>query len=225
MRVRSTSGRRDPPVGGHVCYRRRVTAPDDRPLLLAWRGGDNQAGGRLIDRHRPAVRRLFLNKVAALAEADALAQRTFAAAQAGQVRLHDAAGVDTWLLAVARHVLLEWRDDTAGRRGFTGALDEASVTDLGLGPTPAPAPDPAGRALLEALRRLPLESQLVLELTYIEGLTPRQLADVLECLEVAARRHLQLARPALRKALGEPEPSPQQLDAWSRRLRQAWDAR
>lgn len=200
-----------------------MTAPDDRPLLLAWRDGDNQAGDRLIDRHRPAVRRVFLNKVGTLAEAEALTQRTFAAARAGQVRLRDDGGVHTWLLAVARHVLLEWRDDTARRRGSSGSLDAASVADLGLGPTPAPAPDPAGRALLEALRRQPLESQLMLELTYIEDLTPRELANVLECLEIAARRHLQEARPALLEALGDP--SPQELDAWGRELRQAWDGR
>lgn len=93
-----------------------MTAGDDRSLLLAWRGGDNRAGKQLLDRHQPAVRRTFLNEVNDAAEADALTQRTFAAAREGRVPLRDGDGVDAWLLAVARHVLLERRNALPGRR-------------------------------------------------------------------------------------------------------------
>jgi RNA polymerase sigma factor (sigma-70 family) len=195
-------------------------APDDRALLLAWRGGDNRAGQTLVERHRPAVLRSFLNKVGTTAEAETLAQRTFATALADRVRLLDGVAVHTWLLAVARHVLLEWRDDTARRRRFTGPPGDASVADLGLGPTPAPAPNDGARRMLEALRRLPLESQLVLEHAYIEELAPRELADVLGCLDVVARRHLQVAQPTLRKALGDA--SPKEIEAWGHQIREAW---
>jgi RNA polymerase sigma factor (sigma-70 family) len=195
-------------------------APDDRALLLAWRGGDNRAGQTLVERHRPAVLRSFLNKVGATAEAETLAQRTFATALADRVRLLDGVAVHTWLLAVARHVLLEWRDETARRRRFTGRLDDASVADLGLGPTPAPAPSDGARRMLEALRRLPLETQLVLEHAYIEELAPRELADVLGCLDVVARRHLQVAQPTLRQALGDA--SPKEIEAWGHQIREAW---
>lgn len=196
-----------------------MTAGDDRSLLLAWRGGDNRAGKQLLDRHLPAVRRTFLNKVGSAAEADALAQRTFATAREGRVPLRDGDGVETWLFAVARHVLLEWRDELAGRRR-SAPPHEASVAELGLGPSPAPAPSDGARRLLEALRRLPLESQLAVELATVEDLSPRELAHVLGCLEVAARQELQTGRVALREALDDP--SPQQLDAWAAELRRAW---
>lgn len=199
-----------------------MTAPDERALLLAWRGGDNRAGHAFIERHRPAVRRSFLNKVGTTAEAETLTQRAFAAALADRVHLTDGMFVRAWVLAVACQVLLEWRDDTARRQRFTGRLAEASVTDLGLGPTPAPAPSEDTRRMLEALRRLPLETQLVLELAYIEDLPAPALDNVLRYLDVVARGHLQVARPALRQALGEP--SPKDLDAWGHQIRDAWDA-
>jgi RNA polymerase sigma-70 factor, ECF subfamily len=199
-----------------------VTAADDRSLLLAWRSGDNRAGQRLVERHRPTVLRTFLNKASSIAEAEALAQRTFGTARADRVRLRDGAAVGTWLLAVARHVLLDWLDDTARRQRFAGRLPEASISDLGLGPSPAPAPSEDARRLLEALRRLPLESQLVVELATLEDLSPDELADVLECLEVAARHHLQTGLDALREALGDPPP--RELDAWAGQLRRAWSS-
>lgn len=90
-----------------------MTAPDDRALLLAWRGGDNRAGHTFIERHRPAVLRSFVNEVGSTAEAEALTQRTFAAARADRVPLADGMLVHTWVLAVARHVLLEQRNDGA----------------------------------------------------------------------------------------------------------------
>ena len=90
-----------------------MTAPDERALLLAWRGGDNRAGHAFIERHRPAVLRSFVNEVGSTAEAEALTQRTFAAARADRVPLADGMLVHTWVLAVARHVLLEWREAPA----------------------------------------------------------------------------------------------------------------
>jgi RNA polymerase sigma-70 factor (ECF subfamily) len=188
--------------------------------LLAWRNGDNTAGRTFLERHQAMVRRVFLNKVGSAAEVETLSQRTFATARADEARRRDVALVRTWLLAVARDVLLRWRDEL-GRHRRLAHLDDASAVDLGLGPSPAAAASDDERRMLEALRRMPLESQLVLELSYIEGSSAHELAGVLGCLEVGARMHLQRGRAALREALSDA--SPQQLEAWGRAVRNAWD--
>ena len=57
------------------------------------------------------------------------------------------------------------------------------------------------RLLLEALRALPLEYQIALELYHWEGLSGPELATVLEITEAALRSRLHRAKVALRKQL------------------------
>jgi hypothetical protein len=80
--------------------------------------------------------------------------------------------------------------------------------------------------LLHALRALPVEQQLVLELHYWEDLSPTELAEVLDIPAATARTRLFRARQALRAQMetqaGEPAPmhrSIEDLDAWARAVR------
>ena len=81
--------------------------------------------------------------------------------------------------------------------------------------------------MLDALRELPLEQQLLLELHYWEELEGEQLAEVFEIEPATTRSRLFRARHALRQRLeqgGEPAaggPVDERLDAWARSLRPA----
>ena len=78
-------------------------------------------------------------------------------------------------------------------------------------------------ALLAALRNLPLELQLVLELHYWEGMSTAELAEVLELAQGTVKTRLFRARAQLRERMGA-DPSPEveatdDFDAWAQSLR------
>ncbi|MCX4245760.1 RNA polymerase sigma factor [Paraliomyxa miuraensis] len=204
---------------------------DDRALLLAWQGGDKRAGGELIDRYLAAILRFFRNKVGNAGEAEELAQRTFEGAVEGALRFRDGASVRTWMFAIARNILRQWAEETARRRGRSEELGDASVADLGAGPSTVMAKRREQRLMLEGLRRLPIESQLVLELCYWEQLTAREIGDVLGCPEGTARSRLRKAKLELRGTLdelardaAELQSTVHGLETWARELRAAWGA-
>ncbi|MCA9655369.1 MAG: sigma-70 family RNA polymerase sigma factor [Myxococcales bacterium] len=204
-------------------------ADDDRALLLAWQAGDKRAGGQLIDRYLAPILRFFRNKVGQAAEAEELAQRTFKGAVEGVVRFRDGATVRTWMFAIARNVLRQWAEETARSRGRTGESGELSVADLGAGPSTVLAQRREQRLMLAALRRIPLESQLVLELSYWEQLTAKQIGEVLDCPEGTARSRLRKAKLELRGTLdglardaAELESTMHGLETWARELREGW---
>ncbi len=204
---------------------------DDRALLLAWQGGDTRAGGDLIDRYLAPILRFFRNKVRDAAEAEELVQRTFKGAVEGVLRFRDGASVRTWMFAIARNILRQWAEERARERGRSEELGEASVADLGAGPSTAMAKRREQRLMLEALRRLPIESQLVLELSYWEQLTAKEIGEVLGCPEGTARSRMRKAKLELRGTLdelardpGELESTARGLETWARELRAAWGA-
>ena len=204
-------------------------ADDDRALVLAWRDGDKRAGGELIDKFFPALLRFFRNKVGSNDEAEELTQRTFTGAIEGVVRFRAESTVRTWMFAIARNVLRQWAEEMARKRGRSGSLGDASVADLGAGPSTVAAKRREQRLMLEALRRLPLESQLILELSYWEQFTARQIGEVLDCPEGTVRGRLRKAKLELRGTLDELARDPaelqstvQGLETWAKEIRANW---
>lgn len=199
--------------------------------MLAWRAGDKRAGGEIIDKYLAPLLRFFRNKVGSVDEAEELTQRTFTGAIEGVVRFRDESTVRTWMFAIARNVLRQWAEEMARQRGRSGSLGDASVADLGAGPSTAMAKRREQRLMLEALRKLPIESQLVLELFYWEQLTARQIGEVLDCPEGTARSRLRKAKLELRGTLdelardaAELESTVHGLETWAQQLRADWGA-
>lgn len=201
-------------------------AASDHELLLAWRGGDRRAGGTLFDRHFSAVRRFFINKACTEAEVEELIQRTFAAAIESVDRFRGDAAFKTWLLGIARNVLREWIREVV-REGVDGADIDAMCSErLGPGVSTGLDVQREQQLLLAALRRIPIESQLLLELFYWEELTAPELAAVLDVPEGTIRTRLRKAKLALRGTIDELartkdelESTRSGLDGWARALR------
>ncbi|NVB43328.1 RNA polymerase sigma factor [Pseudenhygromyxa sp. WMMC2535] len=197
--------------------------------MAAWREGDRRAGSRLIDRHFSALYRFFANKVGRSEEAEELVQRTFIGATEGLVRFREDASVRTWLFAIARNVLRQWIDEQVRRRGREVDPGSLSFADLGAGASSIMAKRREQRLLLEALRRLPIESQLVLELAYWEQLKAREIAVVIDSSEANTRNKLRTAKQELRANLDalarsreELESTLSGLEGWARGLREVW---
>jgi len=195
----------------------------DFELLDAWKAGDAAAGNALFERHFAAVCRFFRNKVDE--GVDDLIQRTFLACVESRDRFRGESSFRTYLFTVARHELFAHLRRREREQARFDPL-EHSVHDLGPTPTGVVAQHRSQRLLLEALRRIPVDLQVALELFYWEDLPASELARVLELPEgtvrTRIRRGRQLVEASLRElAEGDPDLASTLagLEDWARSLR------
>ncbi|MCA9650791.1 MAG: sigma-70 family RNA polymerase sigma factor [Myxococcales bacterium] len=151
----------------------------DRELLGRWVDGDERAGSLLIQRHFETLNRFFVNKAPESDRAD-LIQNTLLQCTQSVERFRGEARFCTYLLAIARNVLLH-HYRTRGRKldqldPLTHSVVEASTAGL----FTKLVGSRELRALLRALRQLPIDLQLVLELKYWERLTAVECGIVLD---------------------------------------------
>ena len=197
---------------------------DDFALLEAWRGGDRQAGDDLFGRHFTGVYRFFRSKVDDVLAED-LTQATFLGCASGRDRFEKAASFRTYLFCIARNQLfMHFR-----KKGRADAIFDdksVSVADLGASPRTLAAARQEQRLLLEALRRIPVDFQIAIELYYWEGLSTPELAAVLEIPEGTVRSRLTRAREHLARQIQTLAESSTQFETtmndfehWARSLR------
>lgn len=200
-----------------------MTGDDDRQLLGRWQAGDEAAGADLFRRYYAPVLRFFRSKVGP--QAPDLVQRCFLACIESRLRIREGANFRSFVFGVARNVLLM---HFRGSRRDRDHIDftERSAEDLGATPTSLLAREREAQLLLQALRSIPLEYQIVLELYYWEGLNSREIADIDDTPEPTIRTRLRRAKLRLEQRLGELATSPQlaretatNLEGWARRLR------
>lgn len=181
---------------------------DDFELLERWQGGDRTAGNELLKRHFDALYRFFTNKVAD--HADDLIQATMMACVRGRDSFRRECGFRAYLFVVARHEFYRWIKKNSRRREvFDPNL--MSAADLGPSPSSALARRKEQRLLLAALRGIPLELQIVLELHYWENLSTRELADAMEIPQGTVKSRLRRARHALEEGMRTLSESEQEL--------------
>lgn len=184
----------------------------DLELLDGWRTGDESAGNELFDRHFAALYRFFRNKVEH--GIDDLVQQTMLACVTGRDRFREDSSFRTYLFAVARNVLYQ-HFDRRNRDAARIDYGTVSVVDLGESPSAIAAARDEQRLLAAALRRLPIDDQIALELYYWESMSGPELAAALELTEPAVRSRLRRALERLRLAIAELATSPGELAAVS----------
>jgi RNA polymerase sigma factor (sigma-70 family) len=194
----------------------------DFELLDAWRAGDRSAGNALFERYFDAICRFFANKVHH--GIDDLIQKTFLGCVEGRDRFQKQASFRTYLFAVAHNVLRAHFRQT--RPGVDFDPSEVAADDFTPSPSTMFALQQEQRLLLEALRRIPLDHQLVLELYYWEDMAAPELAAVLAIPEGTVRSRLRRAKEALAEKMASLARSPEllkttlsDLEKWVRSLR------
>ncbi len=198
----------------------------DAELLAAWGGGDQSAGETLFERHFEPVARFFRNKLGAAEAADDLIQLTFLGALEGRERFRGDASFRTFLFAVARNVLLK-HFRNRGRDGARHVDFEATALhDLDPSPSAVLARDHEQRLLLQALRRIPIESQIALELHYWEGMTAKEIGETLAVPLGTAKTRIRRAKQQLAEHMTLlssgallAEETEAGLETWARALR------
>jgi RNA polymerase sigma-70 factor (ECF subfamily) len=196
---------------------------DDANLLDRWRGGDRAAGEALFDRYYHAVERFFINKIGP--DSSDLVQETFVACVANRFSVNDSAKFRSYLFTVAYNVLCGHLRRVY-RQNRELDFQSTSIMDLTPSPSSVVVKRREQRLLLEGLRTIPVDYQVVLELHYWEEMTTEDIASALGMPLGTVRSRLRRARELLDGAMTRLERSPSvlqstisQLDDWARACR------
>jgi RNA polymerase sigma factor (sigma-70 family) len=197
---------------------------NDIALLHAWRRGDRSAGRRLVDRHLASLGRFFANKVGHEQDAQDLVAETFERFARALDRFAGRSSVRTYLFAIAHNVLREHirRREREEARG----APLRSVADLGPSPSVVFAKHEDERLLLQALRALPFDDQILLELSLFEELSRAEIAEITSIPGGTVAGRLRRARARLDESLAALCRSPARLAStstdlarWARSIR------
>ena len=190
----------------------------DHELLDRWRAGDAAAGQQLFERHFDSIYGFFETKCET--EADELVQATFLACLRAKEQFRKESSFRTYLFTIARNELYR---SLRGKRRDGERLDfeASSIADLVSTPGTRMARNQEHKQLIEALRRLPVEQQTLLELHYWEDMEIAQLAEVFEAPAVTIRTRLHRARKALRELMEGMAPAQvletlESMDVWAK---------
>lgn len=173
---------------------------DERELLRRWREGDLAAGNELFERHFDGLYRFFAGKVSR--DVEDLIQQTMLACVEGRDRIHgeSTTSVRAYLFGTARNVLYAHY-----RRHVRERFDAVHTSLEDLAPSPSRLVEAAhsARLLAAALRRIPLDLQILLELHYWEQLSHSELAEALGLSVGSVKGKLQAAKTRLRRHMAE----------------------
>jgi RNA polymerase sigma-70 factor (ECF subfamily) len=167
-------------------------------LLQLWRAGDRQAGEQLCARHFDDVYRFFEHKLPG--EADDLTQQTFLACVKARDQFRSQSTFRTYLFSIARNELFTRLRQIPKFEHVD--LEVSSLNELVSSPSSELRKHEELEQVRAALRQLPVEQQVLLELHYWHDLDAAALAELLETSAGTIRVRLLRARRALRERLG-----------------------
>jgi RNA polymerase sigma-70 factor (ECF subfamily) len=154
-----------------------------------------------VDEYLPRVYRFALRLTGSRQEAEDLAQETLLKAWRSRGQLRDARTTVVWLFTICRNL---WNDQLR-RKARRPSMVETSEDQQ----SAAAAPDhdlivkDDLRLVLQAMNSLPARQREVLHLHACEGLSLREIAEVLQITPEAAKASLCEARKRLRRQFGE----------------------
>lgn len=202
-------------------------AVDDPTLLERWAEGDLRAGSLLLERHFSSLYRFFGNKLSSVGEVEDLVQQTMVAAVEARSKFRGDASFRTFLFAIARNTLLKYFRDRRAMESLESEGD--SVVDCGMGVSSVVRARREQQLLLTALRHIPIDSQVVLEMFYWEPMKAPQIAEVLGETLPTVRGRLRRAKAQLLEAIEKLASDPEELrstvdrmDEWAESLRGYW---
>lgn len=197
--------------------------PTDLELLARAQAGERAAWSELVRLHCPAVRRFYRTMTPPEA-VDDLTQETFLRLERAFAAQREVLSFRSFLFGIARNVLHEFiRERTRSTRN----LDDVSAVDLDPRPSSVLVARADRAALVEALRHLTIQHQLVLQLFYWEDMTTAEIAAVLDENENTIRGRVTRARARLRELLAQfdrqgmvPRASDAEFDAFASATRE-----
>ncbi|MBC8067245.1 MAG: RNA polymerase sigma factor [Deltaproteobacteria bacterium] len=165
-------------------------------LLAQWCEGSDHAGDLLLRRCFPLLYRFFINKVGDAT--DDLVQQTLIACVRHRDKMLDSGAFRMYLLKIARSRLYDHLRALRRRGGHVDDdFEQVSVAAAGTSNTSRYGRAQAATQVRDALRRLPVDLQLVVELHYWEEHSTAEIAALLELAQGTVKSRLRRARETL----------------------------
>lgn len=182
---------------------------DDKALVEAAQGGDRRAFSQLVDRHKRRVYLTAFHLVGSHGDADDVAQETFVRAYKAIGEFDGRSSVFTWLYRICVNAGLNHLRKRDRRK-------QVYIDDFPLPPDVeremgAPGVDEKRRLearqmwlkVARAVDALPEDQKVVVVMGQLEGLSHKEIAEVLEIPEGTVAWRLHQARKTLRAQLPE----------------------
>ncbi|MEM7157337.1 MAG: sigma-70 family RNA polymerase sigma factor [Myxococcota bacterium] len=208
-----------------------TTEQDDWVLLDAWRAGDRKAGDTLVQRHFRPIARFFHNKVANEEDAADLIGQTFLGCTESKDRFRGDVPFERFAFRIAlkvfqQHLRKKYKREREALDFDSlclGSLAEVSLTTV-------MARKDNLRRLASAMRNIPLDFQIALELNIFENLPGREIAELLGIPEATVRGRLRLGKQRLAEQLQQIDrgaaamlDDPVSLRTWAKEIRTLMD--
>lgn len=190
---------------------------EESGLAERFRTGDRAAFAELVERHQRGVYYLVWRYVRSDEDAKDVTQVAFVRAWVGSGSFRAEASFRTWIYRIATNLALNWlRDRGRWRTSEIGGSLHPADPDAGeSGQAELPSPAPLVTDLLEqaaiahdlqsAVQRLPPKQRMVVDLRVQEGLSFKEVAEIAECSEDAAKANFHHALKRLRTMLAPQE--------------------
>lgn len=175
-----------------------IAADEDADLLARHRAGDRRAFDALVRKYQRPILHLALRYVKEPDDAKDVAQRAFVRAFTSLDGFRGGSSFRTWLYRIAVNLALNHLRDH--RRETPTELPDAAMTTDAVGAGRLLSAEQR-RRLLAAIAELPPKQRLVLELRVFDELPFREVAEVADCSENAAKVNFHHAVKRLRACL------------------------
>lgn len=172
----------------------------DLELIARWKQGDERAATELVERHAQALAR-FAASFGVRDELEELVQDTFIRAFHSLASFRGDSSFRTWLFTIQRRLLLDRRRAEKRRPDKVEVREEDAATEYDALDTVV-----AGEAAVrvrEAVRRLTPTQREVFMLRVSEGLSYKEIADLVGTTEGAARVHYHNAMRTVKELLDD----------------------
>jgi RNA polymerase sigma-70 factor (ECF subfamily) len=189
----------------------------DEALYRRWVAGDRHAGETLIRRYFEPIGRFIATKLSDPSDEQDLISQTFEVCQKTLGKFEERSSFRTYLFGIANNVIR----DHIKKKQRRPQVDFGVTRIADLGPTPSLllGEEKEQQLLLAALRAIPYDMQVIVELSYFEGMTRHQIAEVLELPPGTVASKLRRAKKALDDEMGKLAASPALFESTQHNLR------
>jgi RNA polymerase sigma-70 factor (ECF subfamily) len=172
----------------------------DLDLIARWRRGDERAASELVARHAQALAR-FAASFGAHEEIDDLVQDTFIRAFQSLDGFRAESSFRTWLFTIERRLLLDRRRAEKRRPSRVEVQEDDASTEYDA--LDAMVAGESANRVREAMTKLSPTQREVFALRVAQGLSYREIAELVGTTEGAARVHYHNAMRAVKEHIDD----------------------
>lgn len=172
----------------------------DRELIERWKAGDSRAATKLVGRHADALARFAVSS-GERSEIEELVQDTFVRAFTSMDSFRGESSLRTWLFTIERRLMLDRRRAEQRQRATVPVEPGDAVTEYdALDALVAAEAESKVRRAVDALSPMQRE---VFTLRVEQGMSYRDIAEIVGTTEGAARVHYHNAMRAVKESVSE----------------------